>query len=80
MTTFRFSLLFLLFKFRHRGTIMNIQATPTQAHELDERILARQLARELTKDEVDAIAGGRMKLEDVGGTSSGIWGNLDDQG
>jgi hypothetical protein len=47
--------------------------------ELQERILARQLARELTKDEVEAISGGLRKAGDVsGGTGSGIWGNLDD--
>jgi hypothetical protein len=42
------------------------------------RLLARQLARELSKEEVEAISGGRMKDKDQGGTGSGLWGNLDD--
>jgi hypothetical protein len=57
---------------------MNTQANQTEPQELNGRILARQLARELTKEEVDAISGGRNKLDDVPGTGSGIWGNLDD--
>jgi hypothetical protein len=49
--------------------------------EQKERILARQLARELTKDEVEAISGGRMKntFDDPGyGTISGPVGDMDD--
>jgi hypothetical protein len=42
------------------------------------RLLARQLARELSKEEVEAISGGRSKDQDHGGTGSGVWGNLDD--
>jgi hypothetical protein len=42
------------------------------------RILARQLARELTKEEIEAISGGRAKDKDHGGTGSGLWGGLDD--
>jgi hypothetical protein len=42
------------------------------------RLLARQLARELSKEEVEAISGGRSKDQDHGGTGSGLWGNLDD--
>jgi hypothetical protein len=42
------------------------------------RLLARQLARELSKDEIEAISGGLMKDKDHGGTGSGMWGNLDD--
>jgi hypothetical protein len=55
-------------------------AVPTESvqPEQKERILARQLARELTKDEVEAISGGKMKERDVEGTGSGFWGNLDD--
>ena len=49
--------------------------------EQQERILARQLARELTKDEVEAISGGRMKSnpnDSGGGTTSAPWTFLDD--
>ncbi|HEU4411802.1 MAG TPA: hypothetical protein VFS43_41565 [Polyangiaceae bacterium] len=49
-----------------------------QAQPPAERILARRLARELSKDELDAISGGTMKDRDVEGTGSGMWGNLDD--
>jgi hypothetical protein len=44
-----------------------------------QRLLARQLARELTKEEIDAIAGGMMKTRDVHGTACEPWGNLDDE-
>ncbi|HJV69944.1 hypothetical protein [Ideonella sp.] len=58
---------------------MNI-STQQQAPALDTapRILARQLARELSKEEIEAISGGRSKDQDHGGTGSGLWGNLDD--
>jgi hypothetical protein len=57
--------------------------TPTQkqaplTQQAAPRLLARQLARELSKDEVEAISGGRSKDQDHGGTGSGLWGNLDD--
>jgi len=56
------------------STLPTAFVTPEQT----ERILARQLARELTKDEIEAISGGKMKERDVEGTGSGYWGNLDD--
>ena len=43
-----------------------------------DRILARRLARELSKEELEAVSGGMMKDRDVEGTGSGVWGNLDD--
>lgn len=51
------------------------QEPPTPAG----RVLARQLARELSKEEIDAIAGGMMKTRDVHGTACEPWGNLDDE-
>jgi hypothetical protein len=45
------------------------------------RLLGRQLARELTKEEIEAISGGLMKApthDSGGGTGSGLWGGLDD--
>ena len=56
------------------GTLPAEFAQPEQK----ERILARQLARELTKDEVEAIAGGLRKNKDVEGSGSNFDGNLDD--
>jgi hypothetical protein len=52
------------------------QQAPVSQHA--PRLLARQLARELSKEEVEAISGGRSKDQDHGGTGSGLWGNLDD--
>ena len=53
---------------------------PTQDTQPTARLLGRRLARELTKVEIDAIAGGMRKAptHDSGGTGSGLWGNLDD--
>ena len=53
---------------------------PTQATQPAARLLGRRLARELSKDEIAAIAGGMRKAptHDSGGTGSGLWGNLDD--
>jgi hypothetical protein len=58
------------------NTPMQQQAPVSQA--AAPRLLARQLARELSKEEVEAISGGRSKDKDQGGTGSGLWGNLDD--
>jgi len=56
------------------STLPTAFVTPEQT----ERILARQLARELTKDEIEAISGGMRKIKDVEGTGSNFDGNLDD--
>jgi len=56
------------------STLPTAVVTPEQT----ERILARQLARELTKDEIEAISGGMRKIKDVEGTGSNFDGNLDD--
>jgi len=60
------------------------QASQQQEHDRPAkpqgRLLGRRLARELTRDEIDAISGGMRKAptHDNGGTGSGLWGNLDD--
>ncbi|MBS0446819.1 MAG: hypothetical protein JSR59_12825 [Proteobacteria bacterium] len=44
------------------------------------RVLARRLARELGKEEIEAVAGGMMKTRDFHGTACEPWGDLDDGG
>ncbi len=57
------------------------QQQQTQVEQPSGRILGRQLARELSKEEVEAISGGMRKAptqDSGGGTGSGLWGGLDD--